>query len=97
MLLKSRRSGSVLLGVGNVCGYSPCLRLDHGEHPDELARTGASRCRRMRSSARIHIDDMVAACAPDVEDAKISGRIFNAGYENQGGEQIAEMVRSVVG
>ena len=47
----------------------------------------------------IHIADMVEAYIAVLEapDGKVSGKIYNAGYENQPVQEIAEIVRKVVG
>jgi nucleoside-diphosphate-sugar epimerase len=104
VLLKAQGPGftCVVLRPATVCGYSPRLRLDltvniltnYAVNSGRITVFGGAQQR-----PNIHIDDMVAAYLRllDVEDAKISGRIFNAGYENHTVRQIAEMVRSVVG
>jgi nucleoside-diphosphate-sugar epimerase len=104
VLLKEQAPGftCVVLRPATVCGYSPRLRLDltvniltnYAVNSGRITVFGGAQQR-----PNIHIDDMVAAYLRllDVEDAKISGRIFNAGYENHTVRQIAEMVRSVVG
>ena len=47
----------------------------------------------------IHIADMVQAYVTLIQapTAKIAGKIFNAGYENQSVTELAETVREVVG
>jgi nucleoside-diphosphate-sugar epimerase len=104
VLLKEQAPGfaCVVLRPATVCGYSPRLRLDltvniltnYAVNSGRITVFGGAQQR-----PNIHIDDMVAAYLRllEVEDTKISGRIFNAGYENHTVKQIAEMVRSVVG
>jgi nucleoside-diphosphate-sugar epimerase len=104
VLLKAQAPGftCVVLRPATVCGYSPRLRLDltvniltnYAVNSGRITVFGGAQQR-----PNIHIDDMVAAYLRvlEVEDAKISGRIFNAGYENHTVREIAEMVRNVVG
>jgi len=85
-----------------VCGYSPRQRLDVvvnlltnlAYHKREISIFGGGQLR-----PNIHITDMVEAYmvllrAPK---EKIAGKIFNAGYENQPVQKIAETVKNVVG
>src|SRR5438067_8393789 len=104
VLLKEQAPGftCVVLRPATVCGYSPRLRLDltvniltnYAVNSGRITVFGGAQQR-----PNIHINDMVAAYLRllDVDDVKISGRIFNAGYENHTVREIAEMVRSVVG
>ena len=104
VLLKAQAPGftCVVLRPATVCGYSPRLRLDltvniltnYAVNSGKITVFGGAQKR-----PNIHINDM-AACylrLLDAGDAQISGRIFNAGYENHTVREIAEMVRSVVG
>lgn len=85
-----------------VCGYSPRQRLDvivniltnHAYHNREIKVFGGGQLR-----PNIHIEDMVDAyvlllTAPH---AKVNGKIFNAGFENQTVDELATMVQRVVG
>lgn len=85
-----------------VCGYSPRQRLDvivniltnHAVHNRKVKVFGGQQRR-----PNIHIEDMVDAylvllTAPH---EKVNGKIFNAGFENHTVEQLATMVRRVVG
>ena len=104
VLLKEQAPGftCVVLRPATVCGYSPRLRLDltvniltnFAVNSGRITVFGGGQQR-----PNIHIDDMVAAYLRllDAEDAQISGKVFNAGYENHTVREIAEMVRSVVG
>jgi nucleoside-diphosphate-sugar epimerase len=104
VLLKEQASGftCVVLRPATVCGYSPRLRLDltvniltnYAVNSGRITVFGGEQQR-----PNIHIDDMAAAYLRllDASDEQISGRIFNAGYENHTVREIAEMVRSVVG
>jgi nucleoside-diphosphate-sugar epimerase len=104
VLLKEQRPGftCVVLRPATVCGYSPRLRLDltvniltnFAVNSGRITVFGGAQQR-----PNIHINDMVAAYLRllDADDALISGKIFNAGYENHTVKEIAEMVRSVVG
>ena len=93
---------TVTIRPATVCGYSPRQRLDVvvniltnlAFHNREITVFGGSQLR-----PNIHILDMIEAyyvllTAPN---KKISGKIFNAGYENQSVSEIAETVKSVVG
>jgi nucleoside-diphosphate-sugar epimerase len=104
VLLKEQAPGftCVVLRPATVCGYSPRLRLDltvniltnYAVNSGRITVFGGAQQR-----PNIHIDDMAAAYLRllDASDEQISGRIFNAGYENHTVREIAEMVRSVVG
>ncbi len=104
VLLKEQAPGftCVVLRPATVCGYSPRLRLDltvniltnFAVNSGRITVFGGAQQR-----PNIHIADMVAAYLRvlDADDAQISGKIFNAGYENHTVREIAEMVRSVVG
>jgi nucleoside-diphosphate-sugar epimerase len=104
VLLKEQAPGftCVVVRPATVCGYSPRLRLDltvniltnFAVNSGKITVFGGAQKR-----PNIHIDDM-AACylrLLDASDAQISGRIFNAGYENHTVMEIAQMVRNVVG
>jgi nucleoside-diphosphate-sugar epimerase len=104
VLLKAQGPGftTVVLRPATVCGYSPRLRLDltvniltnYAVNNGRITVFGGAQKR-----PNIHIDDMAAVYLRMLEasDAQISGRVFNAGYENHTVMQIAEMVRAVVG
>jgi nucleoside-diphosphate-sugar epimerase len=104
VLLKEQRPGftCVVLRPATVCGYSPRLRLDltvniltnFAVNSGRITVFGGAQQR-----PNIHIEDMVAAYLRllEADEALISGKIFNAGYENHTVKEIAEMVRSVVG
>ncbi len=85
-----------------VCGYSPRQRLDVvvniltnlAYHKRKISVFGGEQLR-----PNIHIDDMVEAYLVLLQapKEKVSGEIFNAGYENQTVRAIAEEVKSVIG
>lgn len=85
-----------------VCGYSPRQRLDvivniltnHAFHNREIKVFGGGQLR-----PNIHIEDMVDAYVLllNAPHAKVNGKIFNAGFENQTVDELATMVQKVVG
>jgi len=104
VLLKAQAPGftTVVLRPATVCGYSPRLRLDltvniltnYAVNSGRITVFGGAQKR-----PNIHIDDMAAVYLRllDASDQEISGRIFNAGYQNHTVMELAEMIRSVVG
>jgi len=104
VLLKEQRPGftCVVLRPATVCGYSPRLRLDltvniltnYAVNSGKITVFGGAQKR-----PNIHIADMVACYLRllEVDDGKIGGTVFNAGYENHTVMDIAKMVRNVVG
>ncbi len=104
ILLKynSDEFAAVIIRPATVCGYSPRQRLDVvvniltnlAYHKREITVFGGSQLR-----PNIHIMDMVKAYEVllDSPNEKISGKIFNAGYENQSVIELAETVKNVVG
>jgi len=104
VLLEERSRGfeTLILRPATVCGWSPRLRLDltvnilanHGYHNGVITVFGGSQLR-----PNVHIDDLVDLYLLTLElpgDA-IDGRTFNAGYENHSVDEIAEIVRRVLG
>lgn len=99
---KSPRFVPLVLRPATVCGWSPRLRLDltvniltnHGYHNRVIRVFGGPQLR-----PNIHIDDMADLYALTLElpDSSIDGRILNAGYENHAVEEIADIVRGVLG
>lgn len=93
---------TVTIRPATVCGYSRRQRLDvvvnilsnQAYHNREITILGGGQLR-----PNIHIDDMVDAYLVllDAESSVVSGEVFNAGYENQTVNDIAEEVRSVMG
>jgi nucleoside-diphosphate-sugar epimerase len=85
-----------------VCGYSPRQRLDVvvniltnlAYHKREISVFGGAQLR-----PNIHIADMVEIylLLMEAPKEKISGEIFNGGYENQTVLQLAETVQDVIG
>ena len=93
---------TVIIRPATVCGYSPRQRLDVvvniltnlAYHNREITVLGGSQLR-----PNIHILDMVEAylLLLDSPSEKISGKIYNTGYENQSVLELAETVKGVVG
>jgi nucleoside-diphosphate-sugar epimerase len=93
---------TVTIRPATVCGYSPRQRLDVvvniltnlAYHKREISVFGGNQLR-----PNIHIEDMAEAYMVllNADKNKIGGKIFNAGYENQTVNKIAETVKNVVG
>jgi len=104
VLLKERAPGFVglILRPATVCGYSPRLRLDltvniltnHAVNNKKILVFGGEQKR-----PSIHIEDMTDVYINALEwpDRAIDGKVFNVGYENHTVNDIAQMVRGVVG
>ncbi len=104
VLLDAREPGftALVLRPATVCGYAPRLRLDltvniltnHAFHNRRITVFGGSQRR-----PNIHIDDVSELYVRAMEwpEKAIDGKIYNAGYENHRVDEIAEMVRGVVG
>lgn len=98
----SEEFAAVTIRPATVCGYSPRQRLDVvvniltnlAFNKREITVYGGEQLR-----PNIHISDMVNAYIALLEAPakKISGKVFNAGYENQTVLELAEAVRRVVG
>src|SRR5450631_4258845 len=91
----------VTLRPATVCGYSPRMRFDltvyiltnHAYHRGVITVFGGDQQR-----PNIHIDDV---CELYVEllsmpKEKIAGEIFNAGYQNQTVDELAEIAKEIV-
>ena len=99
---RSRGFTTLILRPATVCGFSRRLRLDltvniltnHAFHNRAIKVFGGAQMR-----PNIHIDDMTDLYLKSLEwpDKQIDGRIYNAGYYNFKVQEIAEMVRGVVG
>ena len=93
---------TVTVRPATVCGYSPRQRLDVvvnilsnlAFHKREITVFGGEQLR-----PNIHIEDMVKSYLVLLRAPrdKITGEIFNAGYENQPVRELAEIVRQVMG
>jgi len=93
---------TVTIRPATVCGYSRRQRLDVvvnilsnlAYHTRKISIFGGSQLR-----PNIHISDMVEAYVAllDAPDEIIAGQVFNAGYENQSVEELAVLVREVMG
>lgn len=92
----------VTIRPATVCGYSKRQRLDVivniltnvGFHNREISVFGGEQLR-----PNIHIKDMVRAYEKLIEadDELVSGQIFNAGWENQSVNEIAQTVKNELG
>ena len=93
---------TVTIRPATVCGYSRRQRLDLvvnilsnlAYHTRKISIFGGSQLR-----PNIHIADMVEAYVAllDAPNDVIAGQVFNAGYENQSVEELAVLVREVMG
>ena len=104
VLLAKQESGFIplILRPATVCGYSPRLRLDlivniltnHAVNNRSITVFGGEQMR-----PNIHIDDVTDLYVRSLKwsDLEISGKIFNAGYENHTVREIAETVRGRIG
>jgi len=103
-LLKRKAPGfSVLtLRPATVCGYSPRLRLDlsvniltsHAINKGKITVFGGNQLR-----PNFHVKDCAELYVKCLElpEAKIDGKIFNAGYQNLTIMRIAELVKEIIG
>jgi len=103
-LTKARETGftTLIIRPATVCGYSPRLRLDlsvnilthHAVEKGKITVFGGAQKR-----PNIHIQDMTDLYVKTLQwsDADIDGKIYNVGYENHSLDEIADMVRAVVG
>jgi len=92
----------IVIRPATVCGYSPRQRLDVvvniltnlAFHKRKITVFGGKQLR-----PNIHIKDMVKAydILINAEKSKVSGEIFNAGYENQTVLDLANTVKEVIG
>ena len=99
---KSDSFTPVIIRPATVCGFSPRQRLDLvvnilsnlAFNKKKITVFGGPQLR-----PNIHIDDMVDAYLLVLEAAKekVSGEIYNVGYENQPVSELALAVKSVVG
>ena len=93
---------TVVIRPATVCGYSPRQRLDLvvniltnlAFHKNEISVFGGNQLR-----PNIHIEDMVRAYETLINSPKekVNKEIFNAGYENQTVNKLAEIVKKVIG
>lgn len=99
---ESKNFTTVTIRPATVCGYSRRQRLDVvvniltnlAYHKRKISVFGGQQLR-----PNIHIDDMVEAYLVLLSSPKekISGEVFNAGYENQTVKEIAQAVKAVIG
>src|SRR3954465_1508804 len=103
-LLKNHTDASftgVIFRPATVCGYSPRQRLDlsvniltnHAINAGKITVFGGSQKR-----PNLHVQDMcdVYKLLLNIEDAKIAGQIFNAGFQNLSIMEIAHLAKRVV-
>jgi nucleoside-diphosphate-sugar epimerase len=93
---------TVTVRPATVCGYSPRQRMDVvvniltnlAYHQKLISVFGGDQLR-----PNIHIDDMVDAyiLLLNAEQEKINGKCFNVGYENQTVNELANIVKNVIG
>lgn len=93
---------TVIVRPATVCGYSPRLRLDLTVN----LLTSLAVCKGTitvfggeQKRPNLHIEDMTDLYLTLLEetDERVSGRIFNAGYQNHTVLELAQMVMRVVG
>lgn len=99
---KSEDFTPIVIRPATVCGYSPRQRLDLvvnilsnlAFNKKKITVFGGPQLR-----PNIHIDDMVDAylLVLRAEKKKVSGEIYNVGYENQSVSDLALAVKEVVG
>ncbi|MCK9611364.1 MAG: SDR family oxidoreductase [Bacteroidales bacterium] len=99
---KSENFTTCTIRPATVCGYGKRLRLDLtvniltnlAINKGEITVFGGNQKR-----PNIHIEDMtdLYLLLLQLPDEKISGKIWNAGYENYTVREIAEMVKKVIG
>ena len=92
----------IIIRPATVCGYSPRQRLDVvvniltnlAYHKRSVNVFGGKQLR-----PNIHIEDMAKAYEALIEapKSKVSGEIFNAGYENRSVFDLANTVKKVIG
>jgi nucleoside-diphosphate-sugar epimerase len=104
VLQRERRPGFVTLTLrpATICGYSPRLRLDLSVniltnlayHNRKITVFGGEQRR-----PNLHIEDMTDLYVECLRypDARIDGKVFNAGYQNLRIREIAEVVQAEVG
>jgi len=104
VLLREQAPGftAVIIRPATVCGYSPRMRFDlsvniltnHAVNKGVITVFGGEQKR-----PNIHIEDMadLYVLLLEVPDEKIAGKIFNAGHENYTMNQLAAIVRRIVG
>jgi nucleoside-diphosphate-sugar epimerase len=91
----------VIIRPATVCGYSPRLRLDltvniltsHAVNRNQITVFGGSQYR-----PNLHIQDMTDLYLQLLREPleRISGKTFNAGYQNQTVTDIATIVKTIV-
>ena len=98
----TKEFNGIIIRPATVCGFSPRQRLDVvvniltnlAYHKREISVFGGEQLR-----PNIHILDMARAYEYLINAPieKVSGQVFNAGYENQTVNNLAELVKKVLG
>ena len=103
ILLEEQVNGfsPVIIRPATVCGYSPRQRLDltvniltnHAVNSGTIRVFGGKQKR-----PNLHIDDMtdLYRLLLELPDEKISGKVFNAGYENETIQNLALKIKALV-
>ena len=91
----------VTIRPSTLCGYAPRQRLDlsvnilttHAINNNKITVFGGSQLR-----PNLHVQDMVDLykLLLEIEDEKIAGKIYNAGYQNRSIMDIAKLVKGIV-
>jgi nucleoside-diphosphate-sugar epimerase len=91
----------VIVRPATICGYSPRQRLDltvniltnHAVNAPQITVFGGTQMR-----PNLHIEDMVDLylLLLELPDARLAGKVYNAGYQNYTVARTAEIVRGVV-
>jgi nucleoside-diphosphate-sugar epimerase len=91
----------VIVRPATICGYSPRQRLDltvniltnHAVNAPQITVFGGTQMR-----PNLHIQDMVDLylLLLELPDARLGGKVYNAGYQNYTVARTAEIVRGVV-
>lgn len=99
---ESKNFTPIIIRPATVCGYSPRQRLDVvvniltnlAYHRREISVFGGNQLR-----PNIHIYDMARAYKflIDADKNLVSGKTFNAGYENQTVSHLASLVKKIIG
>jgi nucleoside-diphosphate-sugar epimerase len=103
LLFKHQSPGFVCVTIrpATLCGYAPRQRLDlsvniltnHAVNAGKVTVFGGAQKR-----PNLHIQDMcdLYKLLLEIDDAKIAGQIFNAGFQNLSIMEIAQMVKRIV-
>lgn len=103
-ILQERQSEDfvpVIIRPATICGYSPRQRFDltvniltnHAVNTGKIKVFGGEQKR-----PNLHIGDMIDLYVQLIEepDSKVSGKVYNVGFQNYKIKEIAEIVKSIV-